>query len=419
MPESNGVGGHGGKKEPEKRPVHAVCTLLVMYLTSTFGTLFMLFPYIPLLFVDRRLFHVLSDFSLKIWFGLSVFLLEKLCRIKIVLHRAKTNRNERFAKSSIVLMNHRTRLDWMFYFCILFRLGAMSNIKIILKDGLKKIPGPSWAMQTALFIFIKRRWESDKLTFTKFIDYYNVIKKRVHILIFPEGTNLTPETIEKSNQFADANSLKRYEQVLHPRTTGFIHVYNEMTRNQMIDCVQDVTVAYRGGQIPENEPKFMKGHLPDEIHFFIESFSCEQIAAHSSSGGDQSNTKIAADKNLENWLVDRWAKKESFLQSFYAQTSPPSAGDGPSSTSSSSFESVYASKFDLVVKSDKENLILFVYPIYWLASTILMIYLIYSYFLVKLFFVVSFLFYFLVQVKGNGLDNLIMNLPLASTKKLD
>ena len=70
----NGSGGSGkGKKEAgERRPVHAVCTLLVMYFTSTFGTLFMLFPYIPLVFVNRRLFHVLSDFSLNIWFGLSV-----------------------------------------------------------------------------------------------------------------------------------------------------------------------------------------------------------------------------------------------------------------------------------------------------------------------------------------------------------
>ncbi len=71
-------------------------------------------------------------------------MLEKVCKIKIFLHEAKTNKtNEsKFNKSSIIIMNHRTRLDWLFYFCILYRLNALSKIKIILKDVLKKIPGP-------------------------------------------------------------------------------------------------------------------------------------------------------------------------------------------------------------------------------------------------------------------------------------
>ncbi len=60
-------------------------------------------------------------------------------------------------------------------------LDALSNIKIILKDGLKKIPGAGWAMQTALFIFIKRKWEVDKEIFTKFINYYKQIEKKAYV----------------------------------------------------------------------------------------------------------------------------------------------------------------------------------------------------------------------------------------------
>ena len=56
-----------------------------------------------------------------------------------------------------------------------------------------------------------------------------------------------------------------YRQVLHPRVTGFIHVFNEMNNQKMIDGVLDVTVAYRGGEIPETELKFLNGTLPDEI----------------------------------------------------------------------------------------------------------------------------------------------------------
>lgn len=74
-------------------------------------------------------------------FLLLKFLLERVGKIKIFLHKSKNDKELELKKSAIVMMNHRTRLDWLFYFCILYRLGALSNIKIILKKGLDKIPG--------------------------------------------------------------------------------------------------------------------------------------------------------------------------------------------------------------------------------------------------------------------------------------
>ena len=163
----------------KKLKCYIVC--LVLYLTSTFGTTYMLFPYLPILFFNRKLFHKLSDFSLRMWFGLAVFFLETFCGIRIFLHESKTNREKKFTQSSIVLMNHRTRLDWLFYFCILFRCNALTKIKIILKDVLKKVPGPGWAMQTALFIFIKRQWQTDREILTKFIEYFKLIEKKTMV----------------------------------------------------------------------------------------------------------------------------------------------------------------------------------------------------------------------------------------------
>jgi len=110
-----------------------------------------------------------------------VFLLEKFCDIKIVLHESKNDKDKKFTESSIVMMNHRTRLDWLFYFCILNRYNALTKIKIILKDGLKKVPGPGWAMQTALFIFIKRQWQTDREILTKFIEYFKFIEKKTMV----------------------------------------------------------------------------------------------------------------------------------------------------------------------------------------------------------------------------------------------
>ena len=98
----------------------------------------------------QKYFFQISDITLLLNKKLQ-FLLEKVCRIKIVLHESKSNKSKVFTNSSIVIMNHRTRLDWLFYFCILYRLNSLSKIKIILKDALKKIPGPGFYL---LFLFV-------------------------------------------------------------------------------------------------------------------------------------------------------------------------------------------------------------------------------------------------------------------------
>lgn len=50
----------------------------------------------------------------------------------------------------------------------------------------------------------------------------------LQILLFPEGTDLTKETKERSDKFAEKSDLPKYDFVLHPRTTGFTHIMQEM-----------------------------------------------------------------------------------------------------------------------------------------------------------------------------------------------
>lgn len=46
----------------------------------------------------------------------------------------------------LLIMNHRTRFDWMFLWCYLLRMGDLYKLKIVLKESIKKIPvlGNSW-----------------------------------------------------------------------------------------------------------------------------------------------------------------------------------------------------------------------------------------------------------------------------------
>ncbi len=40
----------------------------------------------------------------------------------------------------LLIMNHRTRFDWMFIWCYLIRMGDLRNLKIVLKESMRKVP---------------------------------------------------------------------------------------------------------------------------------------------------------------------------------------------------------------------------------------------------------------------------------------
>jgi hypothetical protein len=67
--------------------------------------------------------------------------------------------------------------------------------------------------------------------FIKYIHY-------LQILLFPEGTDLTAGSRQRSHQFAFANQLERYYQVLHPKTTGFVFLVQRMRQSECTSLVE-------------------------------------------------------------------------------------------------------------------------------------------------------------------------------------
>lgn len=298
------------------------------------------------------------------------FLIEKVCGIEIILYLKNIKNLNDLKKNSIILMNHRTRLDWLFYFCILYRINALNQIKVILKDALKKIPGPSWAMQFGLFIFLKRKWDHDAPLMSQFISYYKKINKTITILIFPEGTNLTIDTITKSNEFAARENYKSYKYVLHPRTSGFNHLFNEMKSNELLDAIHDVTIFYEKN-VPENESDFLNGHFPDKINFFVDYHSVNFVL------------------EPEQWLKERWEHKEQHLEVLHEKTN--------------SLTNEEYSKFKL----DNE-LYLYLYAIYWFISLSIIFYLIYFNLYIKIIVISIIIFFIYIEKFHNGIDCFLM-----------
>ena len=50
-------------------------------------------------------------------------------------------------------------------------------------------------MQMCMYVFLKRDWDKDRAYLDQILSYYKLSNIQYHILIFPEGTNLTANTV--------------------------------------------------------------------------------------------------------------------------------------------------------------------------------------------------------------------------------
>lgn len=156
-------------------------------------------------------------------------------------------------------------------------------------------------MQMCSFLFVLRRWEQDRLEFERKLYYFNAIGYPLQLLLFPEGGDLTPRTMQRSNDFARENKLPAYQYCIHPRTTGFLYVMNAM-RDGGLDAVYDMTIAYPD-KLPKTELDMGRGHFPREVHFHVRAYE---------------NSNIPEEQEpLKEWLNRRWEEKEARLKEFY------------------------------------------------------------------------------------------------------
>lgn len=130
------------------------------------------------------------------------------------------------------------------------------------------------------------------------------------VLLFPEGTTISKETLETSHSFCKENHLPPWNHVLHPRIRGLHACIENMQPS--LNGIFDLTVVLApfGPEIWEN-PKEMYGltnsffglKFPREINFFLDYIPI---------------TKVPSDDNerLRQWLGARFALKESLLSSF-------------------------------------------------------------------------------------------------------
>lgn len=159
-----------------------------------------------------------------------------------------------FPERMILLANHQIYTDWLYLWWSAYTSRMHGHIYIILKESLKYIPVISPGILFYGFIFMARKWASDK---ERIAYRLQKLKSRHHgplsgsasldpmwLLIFPEGTNLSRNTRKKSVAWAQKQSIPDLRHCLLPRSTGLQFCLEQL--EDSIDWIYDCTLAYEG-----------------------------------------------------------------------------------------------------------------------------------------------------------------------------
>jgi 1-acyl-sn-glycerol-3-phosphate acyltransferase len=159
-----------------------------------------------------------------------------------------------FPERLVMISNHQVYTDWIYLWWVAYTNTMHGRIFIILKESLKYIPIVGTGMMFYGFIFMARKWQSDKPRLQ-----HRLEKLKTHLtgsnsarpqfdpmwlLIFPEGTNLSTNTKGRSDAFGKKMNLPSFKHQILPRSTGLFFCLQQLRGT--VDWVYDCTIAYEG-----------------------------------------------------------------------------------------------------------------------------------------------------------------------------
>ena len=111
-------------------------------------------------------------------------------------------------KNAIILMNHHYEMDWLFGWMIADRFRILGNARVFVKKMLKYVPVIGWAWNFSDVAYLERGdWQKDKKTITQKMNNLADYPDPVWLLIFAEGTRISPEKLKASREFAKERDL--------------------------------------------------------------------------------------------------------------------------------------------------------------------------------------------------------------------
>ncbi|KAK6460740.1 acyltransferase-domain-containing protein [Scheffersomyces coipomensis] len=246
------------------------------------------------------------------------------------------NIHSKLSPNSIVISNHQVYTDWLYLWFLGYTSNLSQNIFIVLKD-MSNIPVLGYGMKNYNFLFLSRKWETDKVIISKQLDLIDSdamgTNKQLqqlgkpktilpyYLIIFPEGTVPSIRTKKKSLEYTQFKNLPPLKHILLPRVRGLLLVLRKL--HESVEVLYDITTGcgdLAAGEIGEDKfslkNHFIKGNGPPIIYHYIKSWNLKDIPL-----GDLSvDVDDLTEKELqafEDWMLKIWYEKDELMDKFY------------------------------------------------------------------------------------------------------
>ncbi|KAF1813142.1 acyltransferase-domain-containing protein [Eremomyces bilateralis CBS 781.70] len=276
-----------------------------------------------------------------------------------------------FPSRLVLIANHQIYTDWIYLWWIAYTSGTQGHFFIILKESLRYLPIIGPGMMFMSFIFLSRKWTTDKPRFRYRLQKLNArmlfsprktalstvledlrsaitstpppapppksvteaktsaeladeLKQQdsttldpMWLLLFPEGTNLSPNARRTSARWAAKQGREDLKHTVLPRSTGLLYCLQELQGT--VDWVYDCTVGYSGVRTGDFAAdmygiwrNYGEGRAPEYIDMYWRGWKVKDIPLND-------------EKAFGDWLTKRWEEKDALLE-IYQTTGkfPPS-----------------------------------------------------------------------------------------------
>lgn len=252
----------------------------------------------------RALIHLYSS-VLRRWFSIFVGHLEHFSRVTIVLTGDAFHPNE----SALVVCNHRSWADTIVLYSLARQVRMHGDVKFLAKRSLLVFPVygfAGWLLDVV--IFIKRQSTSAGRHLNMVYSRLTDPRRRqapYWLISYLEGTRFTREKREKAIEFAKKRDLKVLEEVLQPRTKGFISTVGALRGH--VHAVYDITIGYTQSEDGDIDPTFQQMYLTPSkkdrlIHVHQRRIPLSELPRD--------------EEDLKNWVYRLYEQKDELLKSF-------------------------------------------------------------------------------------------------------
>jgi 1-acyl-sn-glycerol-3-phosphate acyltransferase len=239
-------------------------------------------------------------------------------------------------ESAIVVANHVAWSDFYMIQALARRSGMLGYCRYFAKSQLKLVPFLGWGLWAMGMPMVSRNWLKDKseldrvfsgvvdekfptcpsLTHTLFL----LRACRVHIpdavtdlfvglISFSEATRYTKKKFEESQAWCKKADKSQPNNLLYPRTKGFITTVQHLRKAAHVKAVYDFTIAYQCDGVFLEAPSMW-----DTLSVSALSVK-HRYRFHIHARRFPLGSLPESDQDLAKWLEQRWVEKGEWLES--------------------------------------------------------------------------------------------------------